>query len=296
LVSVDSISQLRQFGSINPGGRVAVRFNPGIGAGHHEKVITAGKKTKFGVNIDYISEVKKLIKEYDLKLIGINQHIGSLFMEGTPYLESVKSLLDAAQQFEGLEFVDLGGGFGVPYHKQAGQQRLELKDFGNKITQLLEEWCKRYGKEITFKIEPGRYIVAECGILLGTIYALKENDGVNYVGTDLGFNVLARPVMYDAYHDVEVYRKNSEDNNCMQATVVGNICETGDIIAKERFLPKVEEGDILGIMDAGAYGYVMSSNYNNRLRPAEVLIRDGGSVEIIRRRDKLEDLMRNFEV
>lgn len=298
LVSVDSVSQLRQFGRINPGGRVAVRFNPGIGAGHHEKVVTAGKKTKFGVNIDYVSEVKSIIKEFNLKLAGINQHIGSLFMDGEPYVEGVKSLLNVAGQFDDLEFIDLGGGFGIPYHKQEGQERLKLDALGSKLNDLFYEWTREYGKEIIFKIEPGRYISAECGVLLGKVYSIKQNYGMKYVGTDLGFNVLARPVMYDSYHDIEVYGKELEWRLMQQekVTVVGNICESGDIIAKDRMLPLINEGDIIGVMDAGAYGYCMCSNYNNRLRPAEVLVRETGEDILIRRRDTLEDLFRNFNV
>jgi diaminopimelate decarboxylase len=296
-VSVDSISQLELYGKINPGGRVAVRFNPGVGAGHHEKVMTAGKKTKFGVNLEYIDEVKALLNKYDLKLVGVNQHIGSLFMDGEVYLEAAKNFLRAAAQFEDLEIVDLGGGFGIPYHKQEGQKRLDIKKLGAKLTGILEDWVHSYDKEVTFKIEPGRYIVAECGVLLGTVYSVKQNYGVTYVGTDLGFNVLARPVMYDSHHEIEVYIKDgSREHTFENVTVVGNICESGDIIAKDRKLPKVTEGDIIAIMDAGAYGYSMSSNYNNRLRPAEVLIKMDGTHVLIRRRDTLEDLVRNFEV
>ncbi|MCX7923963.1 MAG: diaminopimelate decarboxylase [Clostridia bacterium] len=295
-VSIDSVSQLRQFGKINPGGRVAVRFNPGVGAGHHEKVITAGKNTKFGVNTDYISEIKSILKEYSLKLVGINQHIGSLFMQGEPYIQGVKSLLSVAEQFEDLEFIDLGGGFGVPYRKQDGQERLELKQLGEILSTILNDWVNKYGKEVAFKIEPGRYITAECGVLLGKVYSIKENCGITYVGTDLGFNALIRPAMYDCHHDLEVYRNGSliKGGESQTVTVVGNICESGDIVAKDRGLPKVDEGDILGIMDAGAYGYSMSSNYNNRLRPAEVLIKEDGNAVLIRRRDTFEDLMRNF--
>ncbi|MCX7708259.1 MAG: diaminopimelate decarboxylase [Clostridia bacterium] len=296
LVSIDSLSQLKLFGRINPGGKVAVRFNPGIGAGHHEKVMTAGKKTKFGVNMDFVSEVKGILKEYDLKLAGINQHIGSLFLEGNAYLESVNSILSIAKQFEDLEFVDLGGGFGIPYHKQEGQERLDLSMLGESLTKLLLQWSEQYGKNVLFKIEPGRYIAAECGALLGTVHAIKQNYGTNYVGTDMGFNVLARPVMYDSHHDIEVYKNSdiSGANEEMVANIVGNICESGDIIARGRRLQKVEEGDILGVMDAGAYGYSMASNYNNRLRPAEVLIRESGEAVLIRKRDTLEDLIRNF--
>ncbi|MCX8129153.1 MAG: diaminopimelate decarboxylase [Clostridia bacterium] len=295
-VSVDSVSQLELYGRTNPGGKVAVRFNPGIGAGHHEKVTTAGNKTKFGVNMEYINEVKKILKEYDLKLIGVNQHIGSLFMEGDAYIEAVRSILNVAKEFDDLEFIDMGGGFGIPYHKQEGQERLDLEGLGYSLNRILEDWVKSYGKGVTFKIEPGRYISAECGILLGNVYAVKKNYGVTYIGTDLGFNVLSRPVMYDSHHDIEVYKQVGETLSDRQetVTVVGNICESGDIIAKDRDLPLISEGDILGIMDAGAYGYSMSSNYNNRLRPAEVLIRMDGTHELIRRRDMLEDLVSNY--
>ncbi|MDK2798916.1 MAG: diaminopimelate decarboxylase [Clostridia bacterium] len=298
IVSVDSISQLKQFGKINPGGKVAVRFNPGVGAGHHEKVVTAGKKTKFGVNMNFVQDVKRVLETYDLKLVGINQHIGSLFMEGDPYIEGVKSLLSIAQQFDDLEFIDMGGGFGIPYKKQEGQARLELMEFGKKLSDILTEWADNYGKNVLFKIEPGRYIAAECGVLLGTVHAVKQNYDTTYVGTDLGFNVLARPVMYDSHHDVEVYKNGAlaKNNEAKIVTIVGNICESGDIIAKDRKLPPIHEGDLLGIMDAGAYGYVMASNYNNRLRPAEVLIKEDGNPVLIRRRDTLEDLMRNFRI
>lgn len=296
LVSCDSLSQLRQFGRINPGGKVAVRFNPGVGAGHHEKVITAGKNTKFGVNMDMVPEVRQILKEYNLKLTGINQHIGSLFMEADPYIEGVRSLLGVAEQFDDIEFVDMGGGFGIPYRKQEGQARLMIDETGRKLTALLTGWTDKYGKKITFKMEPGRYVVAESCVLLGTVHAVKQNHGKTYVGTDVGFNVLVRPAMYDSHHDIEVYSGGSlvKSENSGAVTVVGNICESGDIIAKDRQLPPVSEGDKLGIMDAGAYGYSMSSNYNNRLRPAEVMLGRDGSVRLIRRRDTLEDLMRNF--
>lgn len=296
-VSVDSVSQLELFGKLNPGGKVAVRFNPGIGAGHCEKVITAGENTKFGIDPLYIDDVKAILNKYDLKLIGINQHIGSLFMNGTPYLESVNSLLDIASQFKGLEFVDMGGGFGVPYHKQTGEKRLDLDAFGCELDKIISEWTKNYGRDITIKIEPGRYIPAESCVLLGTVHSIKLNHGRKYIGTDIGFNVLIRPVMYNSHHDIEIYRKSDRYSKLNEpVTIVGNICESGDIIGKDRFLPEIYQEDILGILDCGAYGYAMSSNYNSRLRPAEILIRENGDIELIRRRDTLEDLLRNYEI
>lgn len=298
LVSVDSISQLEQYGRTNPGGKVAVRFNPGVGVGHHEKVVTGGKKTKFGVSPDLINDVKAIIREYNLNLIGINQHIGSLFMQSGAYLDGVERLLNIAAQFDGLEFVDLGGGFGTPYQKQTGETRLDLRGLGERLGQHLTAWTKIYGSTPTFKVEPGRYLVAECGVLLGTVHAVKKNYETKYVGTDLGFNVLTRPVLYDSHHDFEVYTKNSalEFLKTEKVTVVGNICESGDILAKDRELSVINEGDILGVMDAGAYGYCMSSNYNNRLRPAEVLIKASGEPVLIRRRETLDDLMRTFDI
>jgi len=294
-ISVDSVSQLELFGRINPGGKVAIRLNPGVGAGHHEKVVTAGQKTKFGIEMDLLPEVKKILQKYSLRLIGINQHIGSLFMESNAYLQSTGNILSVARQFGELEFIDFGGGFGIPYKKQANQPRLDLKELGGKLSEIILPWVKEFGRDIEFKIEPGRYIVAESGILLGKVNAIKTNYGVKYIGTDLGFNVLVRPVMYDSHHDIEIYRKDASPSLKEETvTIVGNICETGDIIAKGRKLPEIRENDILGVLDSGAYGYSMSSNYNNRLRPAEILIEADGNPRLIRRRDTLEDLVRNF--
>jgi diaminopimelate decarboxylase len=295
-VSVDSVSQLRQFGQINPGGKVAVRFNPGVGLGHHQKVVTAGKTTKFGVTKDYLPQIKQLAQDYQLKIIGINQHLGSLFLESEIYLDGVKRLLEIALHFEDLEFIDFGGGMGIPYHKQKGEPRLNLKELGTELHKILTDWNNLHRKNLRFQIEPGRYIVAECGVLLGSVHATKENYGTNYIGTDLGFNVLARPVLYNSEHDIEIYNQGpsiAEDEEKL-VSIVGNICESGDVLAAERSLPQIEEGDIIGVMDVGAYGMAMASNYNNRLRPAEVLIQTDGTERLIRRRDTLEDLIRNY--
>ncbi len=296
-ISVDSVSQLEKYGRLNPGGKITIRLNPGIGAGHHKKVVTGGKKTKFGIEIAYVPEVKKILEKYNLKLEGINQHIGSLFMNGESFVKSVDSILDVSKQFDDLEFIDLGGGFGIPYRKQENESRLDLKSLGTNLNQIISKWVKEYGKEIIFKIEPGRYIVAECSILLGTVNAVKMNYNIKYIGTDIGFNVLVRPAMYDSHHDIEIYRRtNKTSDKKEEVRIVGNICETGDILAKDRLLPEIFENDIIGVLDSGAYAFSMSSNYNNRLRPAEVLVDKNGDNRLIRRRDKLEDLIRNFDV
>lgn len=295
LISVDSISQLEKYGQLNPGGKIAIRFNPGVGAGHCDKVITGGENTKFGVDTRYLEDVKNILNQYNLKLCGINQHIGSLFMESTPYIEGIQSLLNIAMDFEDLEFIDLGGGFGIPYNKLSGEERLNMKLLGSKLDEVIHAFVKDYGREINFQIEPGRYVVAESSILLGTTHTIKYNYGKKYIGTDLGFNVLQRPMLYDAYHDIEIYRnENIASNKNEEVTIVGNICESGDILANSRVLPEIFEGDVLGVMDAGAYGFSMASNYNHRLKPAEVLITQEGDAHIIRKRDTLEDLIRHF--
>lgn len=294
LVSVDSLAQAELLASLNPGGKIMVRFNPGIGAGHSTKVVTGGKETKFGVDPDKLPELLAILKKYDVRLVGINQHIGSLFMDGQSYLDATEVLLDIASQLPDLEIIDFGGGFGIPYKKYESEPRLDLKLLGKLLHEKMTTWATKHNYKGLFYIEPGRYIVAESGLVLGSVHATKSNGENLYVGTDIGFNVLARPMLYDAFHDIEIYRDKVQDRqpetNEIPQTLVGNICESGDILAKKRILPKVEQGDIIAMLDAGAYGFVMASTYNHRLRPAEVLIQSNGTARLIRRRETFEDL------
>lgn len=303
LVSVDSLSQLEVVGRLSRGGKVMVRFNPGIGAGHHAKVITAGKETKFGVNPEYLDQVYALLDKYELTLAGVNQHIGSLFMEPDGYLSAAEVLLHLvdqlpAERLQRLEVIDFGGGFGIPYRKYEGQARLDMADLGQRLSALISGWAAKNNYAGRFLVEPGRYVAAECGVLLGSVNAVKNNGDKRYVGTNLGFNVLARPAMYGSFHDIEIYTgpKGTAGRGLMEQTIVGNICESGDILAENRMLPVVHENDILGVLDAGAYGFSMSSNYNMRRRPAEVLIQSDGTAQLIRRRETLDDLVRCFDV
>ncbi len=294
LVSVDSLMQVEQLCRLNRGGKIMVRFNPGIGAGHSAKVVTGGKETKFGIDPEKLPQLLEILDRYGVTLAGINHHIGSLFMEGESYIESAKVLLDLALKlpcFEKLEIIDFGGGFGIPYHKYENQARFDLETFSRLLNETLSGWAKAHNYHGKFYLEPGRYIAAECGVVLGTVYNTKTNGTKPYVGTDLGFNVLARPMLYDSFHDVEIYRNNAQKNmKELEQTIVGNICESGDIIAKNRVLPVLREGDIVAMLDAGAYGFSMSSNYTQRLRPAEVLIQKDGTAKCIRRRDTFEDI------
>ena len=298
MTSLDSISQLRRFGRLNRGGRCAIRINPGVGAGHHEKVVTAGKNTKFGIEEHDIDEAIKAAGEYDLHIVGINQHVGSLFMDPEPYLKASQNFLRIAMKFKDLEFIDLGGGFGTPYHKLSGEQNFDMQALREALEPILDTFVKEYGSTPLFKSEPGRYITADGGVILGRVYALKNNGVKYYAGCDVGMNVLARPTLYDSHHDVEVIRNGqvvSPKDGTQVVNVVGNICESGDIIARDRELPILHEEDLVCVLDAGAYGYMMSYTYNMRGRAAEILCREDGSVLQIRRRETFEDLIRYFE-
>lgn len=294
LVSVDSISQLELYGSLQPKSRIMVRLNPGIGAGHHSKVITGGSASKFGVSFRELPELLKILAKYELELVGLNQHIGSLFMTPDAYIEACGVLLQIAEKlpapvFHKLELLDFGGGFGIPYHKYENEARLDLKAFSQTFNDLINHWAKSANYGGQFLVEPGRYVVAECGVLLGTVTATKNNGSIRFVGTNIGFNVLMRPMLYDAWHDIEIYAPHRQQPE-MKQTIVGNICESGDILAKDRTLPELSTGDLIGVLDAGAYGYSMASNYNLRYLPAEVLIGLNGEPRLIRRRQTASDL------
>lgn len=302
LVSVDSLSQLETFGKISPNSKVMIRLNPGVGAGHHAKVITAGKYTKFGISLDSLDEVFSLVDKYNLVLAGINQHIGSLFMDPDGYLEAAKILLDIGSKLpvnilKNIEVIDFGGGFGIPYHKYDEEKRLDMEKLGESLHSLISEWADKHGYLGRFLVEPGRYVMAECGILLGSVNATKNNGGKRYVGTDIGFNVLVRPAMYDSFHDIEIYNdiSKNEKREILSQIIVGNICESGDILAKDRDLPEFFVGDVIGLLDAGAYGFSMSSSYNQRFRPAEVCITSDGKARLIRRRETIEDLCSMYQ-
>lgn len=295
MTALDSLDQLERFGKINRGGRCAIRLNPGVGAGHHEKVITAGKNTKFAIAADDVDNAIALAAEYDLKIVGICQHVGSLFMDPTPFLQSVTNLLYMAKKFTNLEFIDFGGGYGVPYHKLNDEKPFDFEDLTEKFTKLLDDYVNEVGYTPLFKTEPGRYVVCEGGVLLGRIHATKNNAGKKYAGSDIGMTTLVRPSLYESHHDIEVIRDNevitAKNSEVEPITITGNICESGDLLCKDREMPAIKTGDLIAVLDAGAYGYAMCSEYNSRFKPAEVLITSNGVTKLIRRRQTLEDLL-----
>ena len=289
VVSIDSVNQMRVLASACPGARAAVRVNTEFGDGHSDKVVTAGKKTKFGVQLKFMQEVAEIAKAGGVKIVGLNQHIGSSVQNAKNYEAAANVLIDMALEFPELEILDFGGGFFVPYRPE--EEDIDLDDLRAMFVRLHDRIVAEHpnGANISMRTEPGRYVVADCGILLGTVEDVKENFGKTYVGTDIGFNVLARPMLYDAYHHIVLPGHEGEEEKTV--TVTGNICESGDVLAKERMLPLPNVGDPIVIQTAGAYGYVMSSVYNCRMRPAEVLIDLQGNDRLIRRRETIEDLL-----
>ena len=295
MTSLDSVDQLDLYGSLNPGGKCAIRINPGVGAGHHEKVVTAGKKTKFAIAEEDLDEAIKTAAKHNLKIVGINQHVGSLYMTPEPFLQAIDQFLRIAKNFPGLEFIDFGGGFGIPYHKLEDEEPFDIYKLSIEWTKKLDDFVESYGSTPLFKSEPGRYCVAEGGVILGRVNAVKYNGDRKYVGTDVGMNVLARPVLYDSWHDIEIFCNGKSIRGMKEeATITGNICESGDVLCKDRPMPIIRDNDLICVLDAGAYGYAMCYSYNTRLKPAEVMINSDGSVRLIRKRETFEDIFNSF--
>lgn len=292
---LDSISQVETFGKLFPGfSRVMVRINPGvIGVGHSEEVITSGTETKFGISEANLPELFSVAKKYGLHIAGVHQHLGSLFLNDKipQYIAGVKAGLKIVEKyFEDVEIVDLGGGFGVPY--KPGEKELDLKLLQDKLLPVLSEFANKNLLVREFKFEPGRFITAEAGVLVAKVTAVKHENGKIWIGTDAGMNQLVRPSMYGSYHHIETIVKEEKDEAIVN--FCGNVCESGDVLGRDRKVLMPEVGDIVIIHNAGAYGYSMASNYTGRLRPAEVMLCErGNSPKLIRRRETVSQLLDN---
>jgi len=291
-ICLDSISQVELLGKKRPNIDIMVRVNPGLGGvGHSEKVITAGKEAKFGITEKNIEELLLTCEKYNIRVVGIHQHLGSLFLDDNidQFITGVESLLNIAKKYlPDLEIVDLGGGFGVPYKEN--EKDLDLNIVIEKLKPVLSNFITEYHM-VEFKFEPGRYIPCESCYILGTVHAVKNENNKIWVGTDIGMNTLVRPSMYDAYHKIEVIKEEGNDKEYITATIVGNICESADVLGKDRQVATPEVGDVVKIYNAGAYGYSMSSNYTGRQRPAEVLIDKEGKDILIRKRETIEEVI-----
>ena len=291
-INIDSFSELERLSKITTNHTISFRVNPEVGSGHHDKVITGKRSTKFGIPKHQIIDAYKRAVELGFKPSGIHAHIGSGGQKVEPFIELIDELIKIVQELEtigiDLRFIDIGGGIGIPY--RLDEVEMDLDKMAEEITSRIKSKTKV--KEII--IEPGRYIIADSTILLATVVDIKETPDKMYAGIDAGFNTLIRPAMYDSYHHVAVANKFG-DKAEETYSLGGPICETGDVMAKDRELPKVEEGDIIAVYDAGAYGFTMASNYNMRPLPREVLVKDG-EVTLIRESETIEELFRHQRI
>ena len=279
LMNIGELSRLDRFGRRFPGAEVSLRVNPALGDGHHPNVVTAGEQTKFGIPLAELPRALALVERHGLDLIGLHQHIGSGIGTARALRDAMQVLLDASRDAPSLRFLNFGGGLDVPYRPDA--RPFDLDAFSEHVLPLLHNEAERR-KDIAFWFEPGRFFVAEAGVLLTRVNTIKTTAQKSFAGTDTGFNQLIRPVLYDAYH--EVVNLSNPAGAARRYDVVGNICETGDRLARNRRLPELREGDVLAVLDAGAYGMSMASEYNLRPLPAEVLLTADGAARTIRRR------------
>jgi len=293
-VNIDSLSQLDRLLKLSVPKILSVRVNPEVGAGLHSHVITAGKQSKFGLWEADAMKAYETSKNAGVERFGIQMHIGSGILDPKPFVQALEKLLNIAKKVHErlgitFEFVDMGGGLGVPYKPE--DKELDLEDFSEKVLSLFKSRIKKDGLgEPFFCVEPGRYLVADTSILLTAVNTVKTTPFKKFIGVDAGLNTLVRPTMYGSYHHILVANKLNapEEATC---DVVGPICESGDALAKDRRLPLIQERDLLAVLNAGAYGFAMSSQYNARPRAAEVLVKYG-KVTIVREREQLDDLVK----
>jgi diaminopimelate decarboxylase len=292
MINVDSASELERLAKINKSLPISFRITPEVGSGHSAKVVTGAKGSKFGIPKSQVIKTYLRAKELGFDIKGIQAHTGSGGLSVEPFVDVTEVLIEMANQLKengiDLDFIDIGGGIGVPYHQN--EPEIDVNDLGRTLTDMiLEETDIK-----TITLEPGRYIVCDSTVLLTKCIDIKDAGVKKYIGVDAGFNTLVRPVMYDSYHHVEIGNKFGKACTA-KYDVVGPICETGDYLAHDRALPEPEEGDIVVVYDAGAYGFSMSSNYNSRPLCREVLVNDG-KAELTRDSETVEEQWRHQKI
>ena len=286
-INIDSLSNLEKFGKkYGHSYPVGIRIRPNIMAGGNLKISTGHDKSKFGIPVEQLEELLQIIKDNNIHIRTLHLHTGSEIKDADVFVKGIEVLFDLMYHFPELEVLDLGGGFKVPY--KASEKETDVVKLGQKLKQAFDEHPTADHRKLQVWFEPGKFLVAQCGYLLTKVNVMKQNGDVEIAGIDTGLNHLIRPMMYDAYHYItNLSSPNGQEKKYM---VTGYICET-DTFADDRLLPEIKEGHILAIHNAGAYGFEMSSNYNSRYKPAEVLVNDGVP-QLIRRRDTFEDLLR----
>ena len=287
-LNIDNISILEQFGNrYGNSYPVCIRLNPHIMAGGNYKISTGHIDSKFGISIHQIRHIERIVKTANLHVNGLHMHTGSEIKDINVFLQGLEVMFEAATHFPELSFIDLGSGFKVPY--QESDVATDVRELGTKVAEAFQNYKQETGRKLEVWFEPGKYLVSESGYFLVKANVVKQTTATVFVGINSGFNHLIRPMFYDAFHRI----KNISNPNGAERiyTVVGNICET-DTFAWDRKINEVREGDYLVFYNAGAYGFEMSSNFNSRFKPAEVLMMNG-EAKLIRKRDVFEDLLKN---
>jgi len=287
-INIDNISILEQFGNrFGDSYPICIRLNPHIMAGGNYKISTGHVDSKFGISIHQLRHIERIVKSTKLKVTGLHMHTGSEIKDVDVFLRGVDIMFELAVNFPDLEFIDLGSGFKVAY--QAGDPETDIALLGKKLSEAFNKFNKTYARPLQVWFEPGKFLVSQSGYFVVKANVIKQTTATVFVGVNSGFNHLIRPMFYDSFH---LIRNISNPKGTERIyTVVGNICET-DTFGWDRKMNEVREGDYLVFYNAGAYGFEMSSNFNSRLKPAEVLVKDG-KAQLIRRRDTIEDLLRN---
>tara|TARA_B110000037_G_scaffold218951_1_gene283008 strand:+ start:210 stop:1415 length:1206 start_codon:yes stop_codon:yes gene_type:complete len=286
-INIDNLSILEQFGTKHPKIPVCIRINPHIMAGGNTNISVGHIDSKFGISIHQTPLLLRIVENTKMTINGIHMHTGSDILDIDVFIQASEILFDVARQFDNLEFIDFGSGFKVPYKDNDIETNIE--ELGEKLTQRFRTFCKNYGKNLTLAFEPGKFIVSESGSFLTKVNAIKQTTSTVFAQIDSGFNHLIRPMLYGSQHDI-VNISNPEGKKRFYS-VVGYICET-DTFANNRPINEITEGDVLEFKNAGAYCFMMASNYNSRYRPAEVLWYNE-TAHLIRKREVFEDLTKN---
>lgn len=302
VINLNSMSEVERALRLDLPNPIALRVNPDVGAGHHKDVVTAGGGVKFGIDLAELHTARMLIEDSGRQVAGLHSHIGSGVSEVAPLIDAARTLLDLVPGFPHLRWVNFGGGIGVPY--KPGETEFPVAEYGREITAFADPILRARG--VTAILEPGRYLVAPAGLLLARVTTRRISAGSDWIGCDTGFNHLARPSKYGAYHHIlnasagsEASLRATYDPSAMveQLVVAGNICESGDVFTRTvggTVIPRPMEttrvGDLIAFCDAGAYGFSMASHYNARLLPPEVMVRDA-QARLIRERQTMDDLL-----
>lgn len=286
-INIDNLSILEQFGTKHPKTPVCIRINPHVMAGGNANISVGHIDSKFGISIHQIPHILRIVENTKMNINGIHMHTGSDILDIEVFLHASEILFDTAKQFKNLEFIDFGSGFKVPYKQ--GDIETNIEELGKKLGKRFNEFCKEYGKELTLAFEPGKFLVSESGHFLTKVNAVKQTTSMVFAQVDSGFNHLVRPMFYGSHHDI-INISNPKGRERFY-TVVGYICET-DTFGNNRRINEINEGDILCFKNAGAYCFSMASNYNSRLRPAEVLWYNG-KAHLIRKRETFDDILNN---